>query len=40
MPKIKYIEHRFRAEQLATITRANQILGEYEAQGYDLTLRQ
>lgn len=40
MPKIKYAEVSLRASSLATVTRANQIVAEYAAQGFDLTLRQ
>lgn len=39
MPKIQYIERRFSRQWLEVITIANQILVEYEKQGYDLTLR-
>ena len=38
--KHAYIEKRFNAASLATIEQVNTILGEYEAQGYDLSLRQ
>jgi hypothetical protein len=40
MAKILYVEHKFRADALETIEKANAILIEYAAQGYDLTLRQ
>ena len=40
MPKIAYQQHRFGAASLATIQRANDIIAEYAAQGFDLTLRQ
>lgn len=40
MPKIKYQNFRFKAETLAIIARANEIIAEYQAQGFDLTLRQ
>jgi hypothetical protein len=38
--RISYESKRFSAETLEAIRTANQILEEYEAQGYDLTLRQ
>ena len=40
MPKIKYQDFNFRAGTLELITTANKIIAEYQAQGYDLTLRQ
>lgn len=40
MPKICYTKRDFSGASLATIERANQILEDYAAQGYDLTLRQ
>ena len=40
MPKIAYIEKKFQAKTLKTIETANQIIEEYFAQGFDLTLRQ
>lgn len=40
MPKIAYIDKKFRAASLATIETANAIIAEYVAQGFDLTLRQ
>lgn len=38
--KIKYVARRFSVESLAIIKRANEIIEAYEAQGYQLTLRQ
>lgn len=40
MPKIKYQEFNFREATLALIRTANDIIAEYQAQGFDLTLRQ
>lgn len=40
MPKIAYREKRIGVARLALIAQANQILDEYQRQGYDLTLRQ
>jgi hypothetical protein len=40
MTKQAYIEKRFNAASRATIAQVNDILTEYEAQGYDLSLRQ
>lgn len=40
MPRIVYEKKRFRAAALTTIDHANQIIEDYRAQGYDLTLRQ
>jgi len=40
MPKIAYIDKRFRAATLEIITTSNEIITDYSAQGYDLTLRQ
>jgi hypothetical protein len=40
MPLIRYVAKKFRDSSLAVITQANDILEEYERQGYDLTLRQ
>ncbi len=40
MPKIPYRPHRFRAAQLQMIDRVNQIVTEYERQGFVLSLRQ
>jgi len=40
MSMIKYIQKNFTEASLGVIDRANQILEEYEEQGFDLTLRQ
>lgn len=40
MPTICYVPKRFSPESLAVVDRANAIIAEYQAQGYDLTLRQ
>lgn len=40
MPLIKYIEKRFNGSTSKIIDQANEIIREYEADGYDLTLRQ
>lgn len=40
MPKIAYIEKNLGARKIELIEKANRIIGEYAAQGYDLTLRQ
>ncbi|WP_433330104.1 hypothetical protein [Spirillospora sp. CA-294931] len=40
MPKIAYVEQRFKPHTLEIITRAEQICRDYAAQGFDLTLRQ
>lgn len=40
MPKVQYIEKKFRAESLETIERVNSIIQEYDLAGYSLTLRQ
>lgn len=40
MPLIKYEDKNFRAETYAIIDNANSIIGEYERQGFNLTLRQ
>ena len=40
MPMISYVPHKFRAEALAIIERANAICVEYQAMGFNLTLRQ
>lgn len=40
MPKICYIERKFARSSQEIIDRANAIIAEYTAQGYDLTLRQ
>jgi hypothetical protein len=37
---IEYVSRRFSASSLRTIKLANDIIAEYEAQGYELTLRQ
>ena len=37
---IKYIEKRFNPSSLAIIEKANEIIEDYSAQGFDLTLRQ
>ncbi len=37
---IKYVDKNFGPSALAVIEKANEIITEYEAQGYDLTLRQ
>jgi len=38
--KIQYVERRFSGKSKALIASANAIIAEYEAQGYELTLRQ
>lgn len=38
--KIRYRDFRFKPSTLATIEKANEIIAEYAAQGFDLTLRQ
>lgn len=38
--KIRYINKRFSEDSRTVITQANEILSEYAAQGFDLTLRQ
>jgi hypothetical protein len=38
--KIEYVTKRFNAASLAVIENANKIIAEYEAQGFELTLRQ
>jgi len=38
--KLKYINKRFSIESLRMIEQANSIISEYQARGYDLTLRQ
>ena len=38
--KIAYIVRDFKPASLAIIKQANQIIADYEAQGYSLTLRQ
>jgi len=40
MPKIRYIDKKIGGKRLATILKANQIIAEYNAQGFQLTLRQ
>lgn len=40
MPKIKYVNKRFNESTTKIIDQANHIIGEYAAQGYNLTLRQ
>ncbi len=40
MPKITYINKNFRSASMVIIGDANEIIDEYEAQGYSLTLRQ
>lgn len=40
MPKITYIDKKFRAASLALIEQIEEIVGRYEEQGYSLTLRQ
>lgn len=40
MPKIAYINKRFREASLAKIDQANEIIEDYAAQGFTLTLRQ
>ena len=40
MPKITYVPRDFSAASLSTIVRANEIVEEYAAAGFDLTLRQ
>jgi hypothetical protein len=40
MSKEKFIEHRFSKESLALVDKCNEILSEYEKQGYKLSLRQ
>lgn len=40
MPKIAYLSKNFGTDRLSVIERANQVLAEYAAQGFDLTLRQ
>lgn len=40
MPKCKYKEIRFQDKSLELIQRVNSIINEYQAQGYELTLRQ
>lgn len=40
MPKIEYQRFKFRESSLAVIAQANQIIADYQQQGYMLTLRQ
>lgn len=40
MPKIAYKDVKFRSDSLNLIETANSVIAEYEAEGYDLTLRQ
>lgn len=40
MPKIQYKEINFRSKSLELIGLVNQVINEYKAQGYELTLRQ
>ena len=40
MPTVAYIEKRFSQKVLEALDRANEIIAEYTAQGYELTLRQ
>lgn len=40
MPKIKYQDMNLGPAKLALVEQANAIIGEYRAQGFDLTLRQ
>lgn len=40
MPKICYVKRKFSAASMAQIKKANEIIAEYESQGFALTLRQ
>lgn len=40
MPKITYIEKKFTPQSLSMIERCNQVVADYERQGFSLTLRQ
>lgn len=40
MPKVCYVEKKFRSDSLSLIDKINSVIEEYEAQGYSLTLRQ
>lgn len=40
MPKIKYKNHKFNSSSLVLIKQATDIINEYQANGYSLTLRQ
>ena len=40
MPKIQYKDVRFQSKSLSLISLVNEVINEYHAQGYELTLRQ
>lgn len=40
MPKIEYVQKNFRPDSLQLISRINDVIAEYEKQGFSLTLRQ
>ena len=40
MPKIEYVEKKFRSQSLKLIQKINDVIAEYERQGFSLTLRQ
>lgn len=40
MPAIEYVPKTFKPEKIDLIKKVNNIIGEYEIQGYSLTLRQ
>lgn len=40
MPKVCYVSKKFSADRMAIIDKANEIVEEYNAQGFSLTLRQ
>src|SRR6516162_4466218 len=40
MPKIRYVDKRLSEDRLSVIEKANEIIEEYQEQGFDLTLRQ
>jgi hypothetical protein len=40
MPCVCYVKKQFRPDTLAIIQKANQVIGEYQRQGFKLTLRQ
>lgn len=40
MPKIEYKSIKFQQKSLELIRLVNQVVEEYQAQGYELTLRQ
>jgi hypothetical protein len=40
MPKITYVPHKFNQKTAKLLVLANQIIEDYAAQGFDLTLRQ